>query len=214
MRGLILILIFCTWSCKEKRYHDKQEAKMETLYSGGLQDAFEFQEKLNNEFRDPETSPLPDRYRKDFNGLDFFAPDSTYLITAKLTRTPEALPFFMPTSTGGQTEETVYGKISFVLEGKMHELEVYRNMELMQQEKYKNYLFLPFSDRTNGEETYEGGRYLDLTVPEGDTILLDFNKAYNPYCAYNAKYSCPLVPKQNRLDTEIRAGVKAFKKRK
>ena len=55
MRGLILILIFCTWSCKEKRYHDKQEAKMETMYSGGLQDALEFQEKLNNEFRDPET---------------------------------------------------------------------------------------------------------------------------------------------------------------
>lgn len=213
MWRLVLILILCAWGCKEnKRYHDGQETKIDIMHIGGLQDAFEFQEKLNREFKDPETSPLPDRYRKNFNGLDFFAPDSTYLITAKLIKTPEALPFFMATSTGGRTEEIVYGKISFVLDGKTHELEVYRNMELMRQEKYRDYLFLPFSDLTNGEETYEGGRYLDLTVPEGDTILLDFNKAYNPYCAYNAKYSCPLVPKQNRLDTEIRAGVKAFNK--
>lgn len=213
MRGLILIFILCVFGCKEnKKYHDDQQEKTDEVYNGGLEDAFEFQKKLNREFKDPETSPLPDRYRKNFNGLDFFAPDSNYLITAKFTKTPEALPFFMPTTTGGQTEEVVYGKVSFTLEGKMHELEVYQNLELIQQEKYKNYLFLPFSDLTNGEETYDGGRYLDLTVPEGDTILLDFNKAYNPYCAYNAKYSCPIVPKQNRLDTEIRAGVKAFNK--
>lgn len=213
MRGLILIFILCAFGCKEnKKYHDDQQEKMDVVYNGGLGDAFEFQKKLNREFRDPETSPLPDRYRKNFNGLDFFAPDSNYLITAKFTKTPEALPFFMPTTTGGHTEEVVYGKVSFTLEGKMHELEVYQNLELIQQEKYKNYLFLPFSDLTNGEETYDGGRYLDLTVPEGDTILLDFNKAYNPYCAYNAKYSCPIVPKQNRLDTGIRAGVKAFNK--
>ena len=211
MRGLILILIICAWSCKEKRYHDKQELT-DIVYTAGLEDAFEFHKKLNREFKDPETSPLPDRYRKNFNGLDFFALDSTYLIMAKFTRTPEALPFFMPTSTGGQTEEMVYGKLSFTWEGKTHELEVYRNSELMQQEKYKDYLFLPFSDLTNGEETYEGGRYLDLTIPDGDIILLDFNKAYNPYCAYNAKYSCPLVPKQNRLNMEVRAGVMAFDK--
>ena len=212
MRGLILMLILCAWSCKEnKRYHDKQEVT-DIVYIGGLGDALEFHKKLDREFKNPETSPLPDRYRKDFNGLDFFAPDSTYLITAKFTKTPEALPFFMPTSTGGQTEEVVYGKVSFAMEGKTHELEVYRNMELMQQEEYKDYLFLPFSDLTNGEETYEGGRYLDLTIPDGDIILLDFNKAYNPYCAYNAKYSCPLVPDQNRLDMEVRAGVKAFDK--
>jgi uncharacterized protein (DUF1684 family) len=82
----------------------------------------------------------------------------------------------------------------------------------MRQEEYRDYLFLPFADLTNGEETYGGGRYLDLTIPTGNTILLDFNKAYNPYCAYNPKYSCPLVPKQNRLDIPIIAGVKAFKK--
>lgn len=213
MRKLTLILVICILGCKEnKRYHDKQHTTAVITNSGEMSDVFQFQEKLNSEFRNPETSPLPDRYRKNFTGLDFFAPDSTYRIMAKFTRTPEALPFFMPTSTGGKTEEVVYAKISFQLNGKEHELEVYQNTELIQQTNYKDYLFLPFSDLTNGEETYEGGRYLDLSIPDGDTILLDFNKAYNPYCAYNAKYSCPLVPKQNRLDAHIMAGVKAFSK--
>ncbi|HUH46047.1 MAG TPA: DUF1684 domain-containing protein [Arenibacter sp.] len=213
MRGLILILILCVFGCKDnKKYHDDQLGETDIVYNGGLGDAFAFQKKLNAEFKDPETSPLPDRYRKNFKELDFFAPDSTYLVMAKFIKTPEALPFFMPTTTGGRTEEVVYAKVRFTLDGKTHELEVYQNLELIQQEKYKNYLFLPFSDLTNGEETYEGGRYLDLAIPEGDTILLDFNKAYNPYCAYNAKYSCPIVPKQNSVDAQIRAGVKAFMK--
>ena len=81
----------------------------------------------------------------------------------------------------------------------------------MQQEEYRDYLFLPFTDKTNGSETYTGGRYIDLSIPEGDTLEINFNKAYNPYCAYNPKYSCPIVPGVNALDTEVRAGVKAFK---
>lgn len=213
MRGLVLILILFVWSCKDgKKFHDERNDKSDITYSRGLKDAIAFQEKMNKEFKNPELSPLPDRYRKNFNGLDFFAPDSNYIITAKFTKSLEALPFRMATSTGGHTEEVIYGKVSFVLEGKTHELEVYQNMELVQEEEYKDYLFLPFSDRTNGNETYEGGRYLDLSVPEGNTVVLDFNKAYNPYCAYNPKYSCPLVPEQNRLAVEIRAGVKAFEK--
>ncbi|WP_086478404.1 DUF1684 domain-containing protein [Arenibacter amylolyticus] len=208
-----LILLVLVLGCKQnKRYHDEQAVNELIANAGEWADVVRFQQNLNATFRDPETSPLPDRFRKDFEGLDFFAPDSTYQVKAKFTRTPEALPFLMPTNTGDKTEEVVYAKISFELNGKEHELEVYQNTELIQQANYKDYLFLPFSDLTNGEETYEGGRYLDLSIPEGDTILLDFNKAYNPYCAYNAKYSCPLVPKQNRLDTHIRAGVKAFNK--
>ena len=84
----------------------------------------------------------------------------------------------------------------------------------MQEEGYEDYLFLPFTDKTNGEETYAGGRYIDLSIPEGDSITIDFNKAYNPYCAYNKKFSCPLVPSVNALDTKVLAGVKDFKKGK
>ena len=211
MKQLILVLFLMSLGCKEKRYHDQEQENTVKLESGALEDIIRFQKKMNEEFKDPETSPLPDRYRKDFTTLDFYKPDTTYRITAKFTRTPEALPFLMPTTTERETEEVVYGKITFSLKGRTHTLEVYQNQELMQQEKYRDYLFLPFADLTNGEETYGGGRYLDLTIPKGDTILLDFNKAYNPYCAYNPKYSCPLVPKQNRLDVAITAGVKAFK---
>lgn len=197
--------------CKEKRYHDEQDQYQLQTSTEALADIIKFQKKMNGEFRDPETSPLPDRYRKDFNGLDFFSPDTTYRVMAKFTRTPEALPFLMPTTTERQSEEVVYGVVEFTLNGRSHMLEVYQNQELKQQEQYRDYLFLPFADLTNGEETYGGGRYLDLSIPEGDSILIDFNKAYNPYCAYNPKYSCPLVPKQNRLDIAIKAGVKTFK---
>ncbi|MEQ8219717.1 MAG: DUF1684 domain-containing protein [Arenibacter sp.] len=212
MKQLLLVLFLLTLSCKEKRYHDQVEKNTVQLESGAIEDIIQFQKKMNEEFKDPETSPLPDRFRKDFTTLDFYQPDTTYRFIAKFTRTPEALPFMMPTTTERQTEEVVFGIITFSLKGRIHKLEVYQNQELMQQEKYRDYLFLPFADLTNGEDTYGGGRYLDLTIPSGDTILLDFNKAYNPYCAYNPKYSCPLVPKQNRLDIEIAAGVKAFKK--
>ena len=82
----------------------------------------------------------------------------------------------------------------------------------MREEGYEDYLFLPFTDLTNGEETYGGGRYIDLSIPEGNTIQLDFNKAYNPYCTYNKKFSCPLVPSVNSIKTRVVAGVKDFKK--
>jgi uncharacterized protein (DUF1684 family) len=81
---------------------------------------------------------------------------------------------------------------------------------LTKQKEYVNYLFLPFSDVTSGDQSYLGGRYIDLKIPEGDLITIDFNKAYNPYCAYNSDYSCPLVPLENDLNVAIKAGVKKF----
>ena len=212
MKHWFLIVMVMSLGCKEKRYHDELDQNQLQASTEALEDILKFQQKMNGKFRDPETSPLPDRYRKDFNGLDFFGPDTTYRVMAKFTRTPEALPFLMPTTTEKQSEEVVYGVLRFSLNGRSHKLEVYQNQELKQEDQYRDYLFLPFADLTNGEETYGGGRYLDLSIPEGDSILIDFNKAYNPYCAYNPKYSCPLVPKQNRLDIAIKAGVKTFKK--
>ena len=120
----------------------------------------------------------------------------------------------MPTTTERESEETVYGIAYFQLNGVAHQLEVYQNKQLMLEEGFEDYLFLPFTDQTNGQETYAGGRYIDLRIPEGDSLTIDFNKAYNPYCAYNKKYSCPLVPSVNSLDTKVLAGVKDFKKSK
>jgi uncharacterized protein (DUF1684 family) len=206
-----IVLFVGLSSCKDnKRYHDTVRVEPQDTVSVIKNEILLFQRELNEEFKNPETSPLPDRYRKDFETLDFFAPDTNFRVIAHIVRTPEAIPFMMPTTTERKSREVVYGIVHFDLKGEKYELEVYQNQELMLQEEYEDYLFLPFLDDTNGAETYAGGRYIDLAIPGGDSIVIDFNRAYNPYCAYNKKYSCPLVPKVNTLTTEIRAGVKAF----
>ena len=214
MRYLVFVMVSVVLlSCKQdKKYHDTAEREATSVQVDAIEGVLEFQRELNGEFKNPETSPLPDRYRKDFETLAFFAPDTTFIVKAKFVLTPEALPFSMPTTTDRKSTEVVYGIAHFSLNGKKHQLEIYQNKELMLQEEYKEYLFLPFTDNTNGEETYTGGRYIDLSIPDTDTITIDFNRAYNPYCAYNKKYSCPLVPGINNLDVNIYAGVKAFKK--
>ncbi|WP_350290716.1 DUF1684 domain-containing protein [uncultured Croceitalea sp.] len=206
---LVLSLLACG---QGKKYH-KSESKTELASSSAIVAILDFQEELNLEYKDPETSPLPDRYRKNFDGLEFFKPDTNYIIVAKFERTPDAVPFLLATTTSRKTEELLYGIAHFELNGQEHELEIYQSLGLLDQEEYEDYLFLPFLDETNGEETYGGGRYIDLTIPEGETITIDFNRAYNPYCAYNKKYSCPLVPRQNCLKTKVIAGVKDFIKK-
>lgn len=102
-----------------------------------------------------------------------------------------------------------YGEISFEIDGKKLKLDVFQNLDLIKMNpKYKNSLFLPFTDLTSGVTSYGGGRYLDLEIPKKRKFTLDFNKAYNPYCAYAPGYSCPLTPKQNDLEVEVLAGVK------
>ncbi|MGC1516486.1 MAG: DUF1684 domain-containing protein [Maribacter sp.] len=208
----IFFAIVLLASCRQgKKYHDSNSDTIPETKSDKIAEIFEFQKELNAEFKDPETSPLPDRFRSGFESLDFFAPDTNYIVKAQFVRTPEALPFSMPTTTERTSTEVVYGIAKFRLNGEEHQLEIYQTPELITQEKYKDYLFLPFTDATNGKETYSGGRYLDLTIPKGTSITLNFNKAYNPYCAYNKKYSCPLVPSVNALKIPVKAGLKDFK---
>lgn len=171
-----------------------------------------FQKKLNAEFKDATTSPLHKKDRKAFKGLDFFKFDSAYIVKAAFKRTEKESVFEMKTNTTRTPEYVKYGELYFDLHGRRFLLNIYQNIELIKTEGYEDYLFLPFSDETNGVETYGGGRYIDAAIPEGDSLTIDFNKAYNPYCAYNEKYSCPIVPRQNYLNTRIEAGVKMFKK--
>lgn len=210
IRFVFLVLLLVIGCKSDKKYH-VSNGNIE-IESQKIKEILDFQNELNASFRNPETSPLPDKYRKDFEGLDFFEPDTTYMVSARFERTPDAVPFLLDTTTDEKTEEVLYGIAHFELNGKQLQLEIYQTPALLTQEKYKDYLFLPFLDETNGDETYGGGRYIDLTIPEGNTILIDFNKAYNPYCVYNKKYSCPLVPRQNYLRTTVRAGVKDFLK--
>lgn len=172
----------------------------------------EFQKKINAEYKDATTSPLIKSDRKHFESLDFFKFDSAYVVKAIFKRTPEEKPFEMKTTTDRLPLYMKYGELSFDLKGEVFYLNIYQDQNLKEDEGYEDYLFLPFLDETNGLESYGGGRYIDARIPEGKTMIIDFNTAYNPYCAYNNKYSCPLVPRENYLKTRIEAGVKAFVK--
>lgn len=167
-----------------------------------------FQRELNAEYRNPKETPLRGDNFTNFKAHPFFPVNLKYRVVAEFTRTENTEPFDLPTSSGKTKAYQEYGKASFTLDGKPYTLTVYQSLDLIKQEKYRNYLFLPFRDTTNGKETYGGGKYMDLTIPKDNTIILDFNKSYQPYCAYNAyDYNCPIVPEENRLPVEIRAGV-------
>lgn len=176
-----------------------------------LQEIREFQEELNASFADPETSPLTPEDLKVFKALDFYDIDVRLRVEADFVRTPLEMPFEMPTTTNRKPLYVKYGEAYFQIEGKEFKLNVYQNLELMANPDYEDYLFVPFTDMTNGKGSYGGGRYIDTRKPNGKKIILDFNKAYNPYCAYNGKYSCPIPPEENHLTLEVRVGVKDFK---
>lgn len=131
-------------------------------------------------------------------------------MNAKLIKAKNEKPFEMKTSTSRKPKYIRYGTVFFTIDGVAMQLNVYQDVELSKSDKYKNHLFLPFSDLTCGKDSYIGGRYIDLEIPKGNTIEIDFNQSYNPYCAYNHKYSCPIVPLENDLNIAIKAGVKTF----
>ena len=176
-----------------------------------IKSAKKFQQKLNKEFSSKEESPLKEEDLADFESLDFFPIDSSFIVNATLTLHKDSESFPMKTTTDRLPIYKIYATANFEIKGKAFSLEIYQNEKLVLTTEYEDYLFLPFTDKTNGDSSYGGGRYLDLKLPEGDSIIIDFNQAYNPYCAYNDKYSCPVPPKDNNLDIEILAGVKSFK---
>lgn len=149
---------------------------------------------------------------QDSSFVDFYAGNESYLVKCKFVATKGGEPFEIPTSAGTTKTYTKFGEFRFELNGKKQKLAVYRSMALLNHPIYKDYLFIPFKDNTNGADTYGGGRYLDLYMKDmGEEIILDFNKAYNPYCAFSAGYSCPIPPQENHLKISIEAGERNFK---
>lgn len=168
-----------------------------------------FQKELNDEYINNETTPLRGENFTKFKKHPFFPINEKYRIVANFVKTENAITLEFPTSSGKTKYYTEYGKAYFTIDGKPQTLTLYTSEALKSQEGYKDYLFLPFRDTTNGKQTYGGGRYLDLKIPANNEIVMDFNKAYQPYCAYNAvDYNCPIVPKTNQLKVPIKAGVK------
>ncbi|MDO3693534.1 DUF1684 domain-containing protein [Wenyingzhuangia sp. chi5] len=170
----------------------------------------EHRKELNVHFKDKNESPLPHHKIKNFTGLPFFPANEKYKVKAKLEFTFNTPVMYIQDTKGSSEAYQQYALATFKIDGKEFQLSIYQNLELKKKKGYENYLFIPFTDLSNGKTTYAGGRYMDTTIPDEYTgyIILDFNKAYNPYCAYNKNYICPVPPKNNHLNTSILAGVK------
>ena len=152
---------------------------------------------------DPET-PVPNDKKKTLLPLPYFPVDMSYTVPAALRLAEKRPVFEMPTSTGTLRKYQQVGAIEFVLQGQPMTLGAF-----VEDGQQLTQLFVPFADLTTGKETYPAGRYLDLHPTASGLYTLDFNRAYNPYCAYNSKYECPFPPPSNRLKVAIRAGEKA-----
>ncbi|RYZ55258.1 MAG: DUF1684 domain-containing protein [Sphingobacteriales bacterium] len=152
----------------------------------------------------------------DTGFLRFFNPDRLYRVTARFTPSGDTTSFLMPTRSGKTKRFRKYGTASFRLKNGRRwideTLEIYQSPDLMQQEAYHDQLFIPFTDDTNGGLSYGGGRYIDISTKDiaNGSLVIDFNKAYNPYCAYAEGYNCPIPPKANSLRVPVNAGEKAF----
>ncbi len=136
--------------------------------------------------------------------LDFFPPNQKFRIRANFIRIEGGESFEMATSTDRLPVYTPYGKLSFKLDNKDLELTLYQSKD------YPESLFCPFKDLTNGNESYGAGRYLDFDLADTIHPIVDFNYCYNPYCAYNPNFSCPIPPVENHLKVSIEAGVKKW----
>jgi len=162
-------------------------------------------EEKDQFFREDPRSPLRSKDQKNFKGLSYYPIDPCYVFSALLERAPMGRREYvkLPTNRGNFRTYIKEGTFKFRIEEKDFVLTVYRFMG-------RSTLFLPFKDTTNGHETYENGRYVDVEIIGDDRIVVDFNGAHNPYCAYNPKYTCAYAPEENTLDVTIRSGEKRF----
>ena len=152
---------------------------------------------------------------KDKEFMSFFPVNERFRMSCGFERTMNSPWFRMESSGAIKKNYRVYGIIHFTINDTAVTLNVYQSQDLMASSQYKDHLFIPFTDATSGQETYESGRYIDLEIKDitNDKVMVDFNKAYNPYCAYvSGKFNCPIPPAENRLAVAITAGEKSFGK--
>jgi len=171
----------------------------------------QFRKNYLQELADEERQPVK---KADMKFIRFFEPDSSYRVSAAFTPTLGSQPFLIPTHSGKQKPYKEYGVLTFSLRDTTYTLHVYQSLDLINNKQYQHHLFLPFKDLTNYETTYAGGRYIDLKTTDiiDGQVVIDFNKCYNPYCAFGEGYSCPIPPSENYLATVIAAGEKMFAK--
>jgi uncharacterized protein (DUF1684 family) len=194
MKYLIIILTFIATNGYSQNYNSQLEAHIKQYKADFLTD---------------KNSPLKEA---DLQNLHFYDADSTYRINAEVEILPIEPSFMIPTFNGARQEYVRYARVKFILNGKPLHLTIYSNTLLAKRPGFADYLFMPFTDQTNDSETYGGGRYIDLKTTDikNGHLLIDFNKAYNPYCAYSAGYQCPMPPAENNLEVTVQAGEKRY----
>jgi uncharacterized protein (DUF1684 family) len=166
-----------------------------------------FREKRDRFFKEDPHSPLKESGRKKFKGLFYYPIDLKYAMVGAIERYPtEPKPLYvtLPTNKEAGRKYVKYGRFKFKWGGKAYPLQIFRPLG-------GGELFLPFKDRTSETETYPKGRYLSIEPMPGGKVLIDFNRAYNPFCQFNEKYTCSYAPEENWLDIAIRAGEKRFR---
>ncbi len=189
--------------------------KLDLAFANGGEDPMErreeklrgFREKRDKFFKEDAHSPLKEADRKKFKGLLYYPIDLKHAMVGSIERYPtEPKPIYtnLPTTKGNEKKYVKYGRFKFKWEGKEYGLQIYRPLG-------GGELFLPFKDKTSETETHKDGRYLYIEQMSGGKVLIDFNRAYNPFCEYNEKYTCPIASKENWLDIPIRAGEKRFR---
>ena len=168
------------------------------------QRVLEWRKERDAFFKNHQRSPLLPKDKKNFKALKYYPFNPQYAFSGKIERfifhidNPKYYATFL-TNKGLNKRYIRYGKFHFELDGKGNTIEIYKSI-------LSDMLFIPFKDKTNGKETYEGGRYIDAEILPGYQMVLDFNVAYHPSCAYNENFICALPPRENMLDIEIRAG--------
>ena len=152
--------------------------------------------------------PLSAEQKAAFDGLDYFPPSEKFCIPARFSATKTAETFDMPTYNEKPLPFKEYGVFEFNVDGVDYSLTAYQRMDLP--EDKRQWVLVPFKDQTNGHGTYGGGRYLEIKFPINERAVIDFNRASNPWCAYDAKYTCPIPPLKNWLSLQVEAGEKMF----
>ncbi len=209
-RGLVVIGFLFT-ACDQSEKAPQDVSMNQSVFSSPsevqehLASLVEYRREKDKFFKDNEDSPVKDEDRVAFRGLKYYDPTEAFIFRVTLQKFEKPETLKMGTTTGDLRDAVKYGYFDFTVRGRSQRLHVYKFTPDL-----GSYLFVPFTDSTNGKETYGAGRYLDFEESQTGTYLLDFNLAYNPSCAYNENYSCPIPPKENRLDVATEAGEKNF----
>lgn len=201
----IIFSFFLIFSCSNNNTNNTENEYVENLLSERKQKDIDLIDTTKSRFNEEERAHFAEK------GLQYFNPDIAYNVDAIITVDTSYPPFKMPTTTDRQPNYRIYGFLDFTLKDTICRLVAYQNIDYKDHPEHGGSLFIPFKDNTNEFTTYGGGRYIDVKIPGAPDFKLDFNSAYNPYCAYADRWSCPLVPLNNTLELSVFAGEKAYK---